>query len=257
MFGKGEVVDKQRLSRKEVRQEVKQPDQFMVYSVQTVDWVRQHTTYLVYGIIGALAAIAVVVLWVSWQRQHEQKASVQLHEATKFLRTPGENVATPPEKVLAQLQAIVRDYGRTQAAVQAHWYLGQVYFEQGRYPEALAAYEQARRLGASDPQRFMSALVTLNIGYAQEATKAYERALSSFEAVLQSSAHWLHGEAYLGMGRCHERTGATEKAVALYQRALADAAVSEAVRRSLEERLSLLQPQQAVPVQGTAASGKS
>jgi Tfp pilus assembly protein PilF len=84
----------------------------------------------------------------------------------------------------------------------------------------------------------MPTLVRLDIGYAQETTGACNEALASFEAVVQSSVDWLHGEAFLGMGRCYERIGAWDKATDIYSRALSDRTVNSAIRQNLEERLS-------------------
>ncbi len=50
----------------------------------------------------------------------------------------------------------------------------------------------------------MVALVTLDVAYAQEAGGACDpEAITSFEAVLQLPAHWLRGEAYLGITNLH------------------------------------------------------
>ena len=89
-------------------------------------------------------------------------------------------------------------------------------------------------------QPLMVALVTLDVAYAQEASGACDPdAITGFEAVLQLPAHWLRGEAYLGIGRCHEKTGASRKAVAIYERALSDREIDEVTRQMISERLAL------------------
>jgi hypothetical protein len=86
------------------------------------------------------------------------------------------------------------------------------------------------------------ALVTLDVAYAQEASGTCDPdAIVSFEAVLQLSAPWLRREAYLGIGRCYEHTGAPHKAVALYERALADKDIDAGTRQMISERLAFLQ----------------
>ena len=79
-------------------------------------------------------------------------------------------------------------------------------------------------------------------GRAQEVSSACDPdAITSFEAVLQLPAHWLRGEAYLGIGRCHETTGASHKAVAVYERALSDGEVNEVTRQMISEHVAFLQ----------------
>ena len=77
------------------------------------------------------------------------------------------------------------------------------------------------------------------MAYAEEAQGACAQALEDFEAVLQvPTATWLRGEAYLGIGRCHEQSDAPGLAAEIYNRALSDAEVTELTRQILEERLA-------------------
>src|SRR5215813_1348815 len=100
-----------------------------------------------------------------------------------------------------------------------------------------------QKLLSKSQQPLMVALVTLDVAYAQEASGACDPdAITGFESVLQLPAHWLRGEAYLGIGRCHEKTGASRQAVAIYERALSDRALDEISRQMISDRLALLQP---------------
>ena len=224
----------QRLSRKEIRQ----PDQFVSLSVQIAVWIKAHTVFLIYG-IGMVAVAAMLMIgWWAWQKHREQQADIALYEAKKLMRTPS-NRSTAVE----QLQKLVSDYGGTAAAALAYWHLGHLYFEGENYPAALTAYKQAQQRLSKADQPLIVALVTLDVAYAQEASGACDPdAITSFEAILQLPAHWLRGEAYLGIGRCHEKTGASRKAVAIYERALSDNVLDEVNRQTISERLALLQP---------------
>ena len=184
--------------------------------------------------------------WSAWQRSRGQKADVLLYQAVKLLDVDkdgdGENATgTPqPEAAKQQLHLVIRNYAGTPAAALAHWYLGHLSFEQGDYAAALAAYEQTLyRLGRKT-QRLLPVLVRLNIGYAHEAIGTCDNAIANFEAVVASSADWLNGEAFAGLGRCYERTGATNAAIALYDRALADEAVRGRIRQQFKDRLGQL-----------------
>ena len=231
---RGDGVAEQRLSRKELRQ----PDQFVSLSVQIVAWIKAHTVLLMYGIGVVVVAATLVTGWWAWQKHREQQAGIALYEATKFMRTPANR-----SKAVEQLQKLVSDYRGTAAAALAYWHLGHLYFEGENYPAALTAYKQAQQRWRKADQPLMVALVTLDVAYAQEASGACDSdAITSFEAVLQLPAHWLRGEAYLGVGRCHEKTGASRKAVAIYERALSDKALDEVSRQMISERLALLQP---------------
>ena len=230
------VVAEQRLSRKDI----KQPDHFISLSVQIIDWTKAHARYLIYGVFGLLIVAALLTSWSTWQKRREQQAEIALYEATKLLNVtvPATNRSQAQER----LQQLVSIYGSTPAATLAYWHLGHLYFEGEEYTAALTAYKQAQRRFAKTSQPLMLALVTLDVGYAQEASGACDQAIASFEAVLQLPAHWSRGEAYQGIGRCHESTEAPQKAVAIYKRALSDAEVNEVTRQTISEHVAFLQP---------------
>jgi predicted negative regulator of RcsB-dependent stress response len=186
--------------------------------------------------------VVVAMLMTGWwalQKHRKQQADIALYEATKLVQMPSVNRS----KAVEQLQKLVSDYSGTSAAALAYWHLGHLYFEGGDYPAALIAYRQAQQRLSKAKQLLMVALVTLDVAYAQEASGACDPdAITSFEAVLQLPAHWLRGEAYLGVGRCHENTGASSKAVAIYERALSDKEIDEGTRQRISEHLAFLQP---------------
>jgi predicted negative regulator of RcsB-dependent stress response len=228
-------VAEQRLSRKEIRQ----PDQFVSLSVQTASWIKAHTSFLIYGVVALIVVATLITGWRAWQGHREQQANTALYEATKLLYTRSAN----RPKAVEQLQKLVSDYGSTDAAALAYWHLGHLYFEGEDYPAALKAYRQSQQRLSKTAQPLLVALVTLDIAYAQEASGVCDPdAIASFEFVLQLPAHWLRGEAYLGIGRCHVQAGASQKAVAIYERALSDKDISADTRQTMSERLAFLQP---------------
>jgi len=229
-------VAEQRLSRKEIRQ----PDQFISFSVQILEWTKEHSPYLISGTLGIIVVVALLTGWSAWQKHREQQAEIVLYESTKLINATAR--ATNRSQVLGHLQKLVSDYGSTPAATLAYWHLGHLYFETGEYAAALTAYKQAQQRFTRASQPLMLAVVILDVGYAQEASGLCEQAITSFEAVLQLPAHWLRGEAYLGLGRCHESTGALRKAVTIYERALSDGEVNEVTRQAISEHLAFVQP---------------
>jgi predicted negative regulator of RcsB-dependent stress response len=231
---RGDGVAEQRLSRKEIRQ----PDQFVSLSVQIAAWSKEHTGLLIYSVVAVVVGITLITGWWAWQKHREQQADIALYEAAKVIHMPSANRMT----VIEQLQKLVSDYGGTAAAAMAYWQLGHLYFEGENYPAALTAYRQAQQRLSKASQPLMVALVTLDVAYAQEANGTCDPdAITNFEAVLQLPAPWLRREAYLGIGRCYEHTGAPHKAVALYERALSDKEIDEVARQMISERLAFLQ----------------
>ena len=230
---------RRRITRKEL---LRQPDQFITRSARVIEWAETNASSILYGVGAVLLVGALVGGWFVWQAKWRHQAEALLYEAINT--GDGGNVvlqdASQNDRMVGALQALVRDYDRTPAAAQAYWHLGRVYFARADYVAALEAYEQARhRLSGDSQSVLMRALISLNMAYAEEAQGACPQALEDFEAVLQvPTAAWLRGEAYLGMGRCHEQSDAPGLAAEIYNRALSDAGVNELTRQILEERLA-------------------
>lgn len=227
--------------RRLTQKDIKQPDQFITFSVQAFDWAKIHAMHLLYGLLGVLVVIGLLIAWNLWQTQRQQTAERLLYAAVNTLKNDEKSSeTTTPLAVQEQLQRIIRDYKATPAAALAAWHLGHAYFKQGDFAAALASYEQARDWSRHGTDMLMPLLVTLNMGYAEEAKGNYSNAIARFEEVTRSTATWLHGEAFLGMARCYEKTGAPAKALETYERALNAMAVSGAIRQQIEERQAWL-----------------
>lgn len=224
--------------RRLTHKDIKQPDQFVVLSVQAIEWIKSHTRLLLYGALGVAVLIGLGAGWSIWQSQRQQKAEALLYSALQQLKSGDKTADSPAAR--EQLQRLMREYSGTPAAASAAWQLGHIYFRHGEYADALAAYEQAQRWLPRGQELVTTSLLTLNIAYAQEAQGSYPRAIASFEEVVRSPADWLHGEAFLGIGRAYEKTGEAAKALATYERALGAATVTGTVRQQIEERQTAL-----------------
>jgi predicted negative regulator of RcsB-dependent stress response len=244
------VAKQQRMSRKEV---LNRPDPSDIFATQVsaaIDWAKDNLRYILYGASAVVVVVVFFVAWTSWQGHRREQASTLLHQALKLVDDKADaKQAANLDQAIERLQAITKEYGHTPAGARASWHLGHLYFARGEMAKALQAYQVARRR-LPNRQPLSSTLAILDMGYAQEATDACDEAVTSYESVLQSPIYWLRGEAYLGMGRCHEKMGATEEAIEDYDRALADVHVSGTTQQTISERLARLQPDEpATPVE--------
>jgi cytochrome c-type biogenesis protein CcmH/NrfG len=251
------MAKQQRLSRKEVLNQPGPSDYFMMRIGRIVDWIKANRRSMLYGVLGVMVIVLCIVVWTRWQGHRRQQAAVLLHQALKPIDASDTKQAANSDQVIAQLQVITEKYGRTPAGARAYWHLGHLYFAQGEMSKALEAYEVARRR-LPNRQSLSSTLAMLNVGYAQEASDACGEAITSYESVQQAPIHWLRGEAYLGIGRCHEKAGASDQAIEVYERALADVHVTGIAQQTISEHLARLQPSEPeVPAAAPAADHKT
>jgi tetratricopeptide (TPR) repeat protein len=207
-------------------------------------WVKSHANYILYGLLGIVAVVGLLVTWSVWQKQRQQQAERLLYEAVKLFNSDSAHEEPSHSQTLAQFQRVAEEYSNTPAATFAHWYIGHLYYDQEDFTAALAAYQEAQRRSSRRSGLFVPALIALDIGYAQEASGLCSIAIDNFERVLHSAAHWLRGEAFLGMGRCHEKNGAIAEAITTYDRALLDDRVDTITRKKIEEQRAQLRATQ-------------
>lgn len=232
---------RQRITRKEL---LRQPDQFLTRSARVIAWVEMNAASILYGAGAVILVVVLVGGWFVWRTNRHARAEALFFEAMNAGGNGevAQQDASLNDQRINGLQALVRDYGGTPAAIQAYWNLGRLYFARAEYVAALEAFEQARNRLSDSDNALMGAMIALNVAYAEEAQGACEQALQNFESVLNApAAAWLRSEAYLGMGRCHEQSGLPEKAVEVYDRGLADPEVNGPAREQLEERLTNVQ----------------
>jgi membrane associated rhomboid family serine protease/cytochrome c-type biogenesis protein CcmH/NrfG len=127
----------------------------------------------------------------------------------RMWRSLGSPTANTTDHVIAQLQAIIRQQPNL---VQAHFALGQAYFNQEKYPQAEAEFKRVLELQPQQAQaRFDLGLVYLN-------EQRIEDAKAAFTQILTQNAN--DAEAHYGMGLAFADEGNQKAAIKEYKNAI-------------------------------------
>ena len=120
------------------------------------------------------------------------------------------------------LQAVLAQHGRSAAAAQAAYQLGNLQYQAGDYAAARAAYEIALAKGAGGSLRTLSAS---GVGYTWEAQKNYASAVTAYDAAARGLGpkQFFFEEALLDLARAQALAGKPAEARATYERLLKDA----------------------------------
>jgi predicted negative regulator of RcsB-dependent stress response len=161
-----------------------------------MEWARANSSKISMGGIVVVAIAAVGLLWRASADKKEVRASQALAAA--------QNVVQSGNAALAQsdLQALLRRYGGTTAAIQARMLLAQVHFGQGKIEDGL------RELDAVDsPGPFAASVHGLRAagleqaGKPAEAAAEYERAASAANTTVGKASYQSDAaRAYLAAG---------------------------------------------------------
>jgi TolA-binding protein len=138
------------------------------------------------------------------------------------------------------LQAVLTQHGRSAAAAQAAYQLGNLQYQAGDYAAARAAYEIALAKGAGGSLRTLSAS---GVGYTWEAQKNYASAVTAYDVAARGlgARQFFFEEALLDLARAQALAGKPAEARATYERLLKDAPETRRAE-DIRGRLAALDP---------------
>lgn len=170
----------------------------------------------------ALALLATAGwLWLRSEDARGQAALAGVAEAVQQGEGPLAS-AEARQKAIAMLQTVLAEHGRSSAATQAAYQLGNLQYQAGDYAAARAAYQLALAKGAEGSLRTLSAS---GVGYTWEAQQDYASAVTAFEAAARQLApkQFFFEQALLDLARAQTLAGKPAEARATYERLLKDA----------------------------------
>jgi len=165
------------------------------------------------GVVLVLAIVGVAG-WL-WLRAEDTRGQVALAASTELVQQADGPQATADSrtKAIAALQLVLAQHGRSSAAVQAAYELGNLQFQAGDYAAARRAYELTLAKGASGSLRTLAAS---GVGYTWEAEKNYASAVTAYEAVARAvpAGQFFFEDAQLDLARAQALAGKPTEAVA-------------------------------------------
>ncbi len=174
------------------------------------------------GVVVALGLVATAGwLWMRTQETRGQAALAGVAEVVQQSEGP-QATAESRQKAVGLLQAVLAEHGRSTAATQAAYQLGNLQYQAGDYAAARAAYEIALAKGATGSVRTLSAS---GVGYTWEAEKNFANAVIAYDAAARGLGpkQFFFEEALLDLARAQALAGKPAEARATYERLLKDA----------------------------------
>ena len=176
-----------------------------------LDWARANSSRIA---IGAIIVVAVAVVGLLWRASAEKKEI----NASQALAS-AQNVVLSGNAALAQsdLQALLRRYGGTRAAVQARLLLAQVYFGQGKVEDGLKELE-----AITSPGIFAASLHGLKAAGLEQAGKPAEAAAEYEKAAEEATTDFGRASYQSDAARAHLAAGNADAAKRLWESIAAD-----------------------------------
>ena len=192
------------------------------------------------GVVVALALVGTAG-WL-WLRAGESRGQAALAGAAEAVQQAEGPQATTEarQKAIGMLQAVLAEHGRSTAAAQAAYQLGNLQYQSGDYAAARAAYEIALAKGAGGSLRTLSAS---GVGYTWEAQQNYANAVTAFDAAARGldPRQFFFEEALLDLARAQALAGRPAEARATYERLLKEAPETRSAE-DIRGRMAALEP---------------
>lgn len=197
--------------RKRITKHMMKEDKLVTTTFRVTEWVQKNSQKILMG-AGAVAAVAVVIfIFFSMRAQRNEKANQLLGQATMDFRTGSLNQA------ISKLETISSKYGGTKAAPQAIFLLGNIYFHNRQFDQAISIFEKFTKKGADDPLLMASSLFGIAQCYLEK--KEYGQAGDFFQRAFESDRQGvLAANSLVSAGFSYSRAKDLEKAKSSYQK---------------------------------------
>jgi tetratricopeptide (TPR) repeat protein len=207
------------------------------------DFLSSRAARLGLKIAGVVLVVAMLVAggWL-WLRTEDNRGQAALAAAADVVQQAEGPTATTEarQRAIATLQLVLTQHGRSAAAAQAAYELGNIQYQGGDYAAARGAYEIALAKGATGTLKTLSAS---GVGYTWEAQKDYPHAVTAYESTTRGlqPRQFYFEEALLDLARAQALAGKPAEARATYERLLKDVPESRRAQ-DIRARIAALPP---------------
>jgi tetratricopeptide (TPR) repeat protein len=209
------MAKKKRVTRKQL---LKEPDEFITFSGQLIQFGMQYKTQLSY-----VAAILVVLLVVAsgyrfFSIRSENAAEALLNQAVaKYQTALNDQDSSKAYQIVSEdFQLILKEYGSKNSGKIARFIFANICYDAGDYARAIELYR--RSLEDFKDHAFMNSLIRSDLGYAHEQLNDIPSAVSYFEKIAGNQEPILRDEALFNLGVLYEKSGDHQKSAEAFQR---------------------------------------
>jgi tetratricopeptide (TPR) repeat protein len=223
------------LSEKSSRKELREPDKLVTFAQRFVTMLRDNMKLI---IVCAVVVVAAALVLGSWRWVHEnniQKASAEFSKSLKIMRAlvvsedeePGKNgpdgsYRSEQDKYEAALQSLLAfkaNFGDSDTALLADYYVALCQSGLGRYKKARAAFGQYLEKAGLDAD--FSAFAIEGLGIAWENQGEFEKANLEYQRLTQEPFEKkFGGRGLYHQARMLQKTGKLNEAVRMYKQLL-------------------------------------
>jgi tetratricopeptide (TPR) repeat protein len=221
------------MTEKITKKDLKQTDWFHEKFAEAMTYIA-HNRIRIYWALGIFILVVLLITgWLLYHNHYETSAGklyTQAFEAAVKGQPPG-----GAAEIFKRYERVVKEYPSSEAALSAHYRLGNLYYNQNRIDDAIGAYEALLRKIPEDSD--IRTLAYSGLGYCYESKKDLGKALAAFEnAARTRQARAFESVNNRNIARIYEEMNNQPKALEYYRKALEtshDPAMSLFIKRKM------------------------
>ncbi len=212
------------MSKVNRRKLLKEPDEFLTFSEQAVQWCQENTRIVIYVVVLAVLAVGFGVGFKAYLDHRAEQAAAAMDQAfdTFAVAVKGKGGKAMTQAALRGLDRVVESYGATPAGIQARLALGALLLEKGKFKQAIPVFQELTQ-DTDTPQELLP-LAWHGLGVALEGAKRYQEAAEAYAAAIAAAGPNLALGFRLDQARVLAAAGKREQAARYYRQVMKDAA---------------------------------
>lgn len=201
------------------KKKLKEPDEFINTTEKAYLFVTHHLKKLVMGGMACFIILLAIFLFLRMEKGKDEEAYRKFSLAMEFYQRASSpyREAAPSEykSILEKFDEVITKFPRTPSGKFAFLYKGNIHLRLSEFEEAIKAYQSF--LDKAGKEKLYRLFAMEGLGYAYEGKKDDEKALQSYQKMLEMGESPRMGEAYLNLGRCYEKLGKNKEALENYK----------------------------------------
>jgi predicted negative regulator of RcsB-dependent stress response len=205
---------KKKITRKEL---LKKDDEFISLSNRIFLYFSAHAKQIQYMILTIGIVIAIVIGIGLYFRHINKKALAAYNLAYRRLVSDPSSESTQDDikRSIAELDRLIKKYGRTKMATLAIPQLAYLKFGQGKYDEAIGLYQTYLKNDKSGS--IYRSMAHFGLAASYEAKEDYESAIRHLRKIVGDEDSFLREEAMFSLGRLYVLSGQQEMSKGIFK----------------------------------------
>jgi tetratricopeptide (TPR) repeat protein len=207
-------------TKKIIKKKLNKPDEFITLTEMTFLFISRHFKSIAAGGGIVLILILSIFIFQKWERGNEEKAYQMFRiamETYQMVNSPYRE-GSPQEykNVLEKFDEVITKFPGTSSGKIAILYKGNIDLRLGEFEEAVTTYENF--LQKAGKEKLYRSFALEGLGYSYEGKKDYEKAINTYQKIIDLGEGFQSANAYLGLGRCYEKSGKNNEALENYRK---------------------------------------